>query len=66
MIKKKKLQLSYKQIVWLCLMAVMLVFICVFGVYSFYNYHRTREQAAVRTAENIAGKVVAQVDEKLD
>ena len=66
MIKQKKLQLSYKQIVWLCLLGVMLVLICVFGVYSYYNYHRERERAAVRTAENIAGKVVAQVDEELD
>ena len=36
-IKKKKVQLSYKQMIYLCLMAVMLVFICVFGSYSYYN-----------------------------
>jgi len=65
-IKRKKVQLSYKQMVCLSLMAVMLVLICVFGVYSYYDYHKGCEQAAARNAANTAGKVVAQVNEKLD
>ena len=65
-IKQRKVQLSYKQMVCLCLMGVMLVLICVFGVYSYYDYHKGCEQAAARDAANTAGKVVAQVNEKLD
>ena len=65
-IKMKKVQMSYKQMICLCLMAVMLVFICAFAAYSYYNYHRECEQAASRAATNTAGKVVEQVDEKFD
>lgn len=64
-LKNKKVRLSYKQMVCLCLMAVMLVFVCVFGAYSYYNYHRECELSAARAAANTADKVVAQVNEKL-
>lgn len=63
-IKGKKAQLSYKHMVCLCLMGVMLVLVCVFGAYTYYDYHKGCEQAAARDAANTAGKVVTQVNEK--
>lgn len=62
----RKIQLSYKQVVCICLMAVVLILLCVFGIYSFYDYSRECQNVAEREAKNTSLKVVSQVDERLN
>jgi len=63
---KRNIRLSYKQVVYLCLMAVILLLIFVFVTYSYVNYLEESKAAAIREAADVSSKVVAQVDERLN
>jgi len=65
-VMKKNRRLSYKQVVYLCVMAAILLLLFIFVFYSYFSYLRECEAAAVREAENTAYKVVSQVDERFN
>ena len=59
-------RLTYKQNVWLWLLAVMVVLLCSFGAYAYYSFQTECKKVALRGADNISQMVVAQVDERLN
>lgn len=64
--KKKAAQLSYKQIIILCVLGLTAIVILCFSIYFYWDYQNECRESALREAESTAGRVVSQVDERLN
>ncbi len=65
-IKKGIENLSYKYVICLCVLALIVIFIIVFGSYTYYGYQKECEENARREAVNTSAQLVNQIDERLD
>lgn len=59
-------KLSYKYIIWFCILCVVAILILVFGLYSYYDYRREALESARREADNTAARIVGQIDERFE
>lgn len=59
-------KLSYKYVICLCVLALIGIFIILFGGYTYYSYQKECQEIAGREADNSAEQLVNQVNERLD
>lgn len=63
---KQRARITYKQIICLCILALISIFLIAFGSYTYCDYLRECREKAGREADNVANRVVSQVNERLN
>ncbi|MCD8335774.1 MAG: hypothetical protein LUD18_00580 [Lachnospiraceae bacterium] len=59
-------ELSYKYMIYICVLILISVLAAAFFIYSYFDYGRESREIAGREAEHMVTQVVRQVDERLD